>query len=596
MSVPIRERRTSTATVLLVAGALLAALVATSAAARSTATPSNVSSPTISGVAVEGETLTGSLGAWTGTPPISYAAAWHRCDATGAGCAAVGGQTTQTYAVTTADIGFTLRFVVTATNGEGAESAASQPTAVVTGPTVPVSTADPVVTGSAVEGSTLTTTTGTWTGTAITYAYQWVRCDAGGGLPDGSDCPSIPGATSSSYTPVVDDIGRRLRVQVIASNVAGSAAAASNPTSPVTPSTTIGPPRNAIEPSISGTMAVGRSLLGSAGTWEGSTPLTFAYRWVRCAADGGSADGSSCTTIPNATASSYTTTSDDVGHRLRIVVTATNSLGERTAASNATAVIQGSSTTAPTAQAPRNTSLPSIIGSPAVGGTLTATSGTWTGTAPLTYSYRWLRCDADGGDFDGSDCPDITGATGTQYRPTAADLGRRLRVQVTARNSLGTDFETSNATAQVQSSAGGTTPPPANLPPGAVRLGDGKYSIPVTSVSLPARLLVGSTVFVPRVVRSRARPLELRVRVLDTRGYVVRSALVLARSTPLVTTRPGEVRSGRDGWVRIRLRPRASFPLDGRRIQFVVSVRKQSDGSRVGVSSRRVVRVLTARR
>ena len=71
-----------------------------------------------------GETLTASLGAWTGTPPISYAAAWHRCDAAGAGCAAVGGQTTQTYAVTTADIGSTLRFVVTATNGEGTVSAA----------------------------------------------------------------------------------------------------------------------------------------------------------------------------------------------------------------------------------------------------------------------------------------------------------------------------------------------------------------------------------------------------------------------------------------------------------------------------------------
>jgi hypothetical protein len=461
---------------------------------------------------------------------------------------------------------------------------------------VPVRTADPVVTGTAVEGSTLTTTTGTWTGTAITYAYQWVRCDAGGGLPDGSDCPSIPGATSSGYTLAADDLGRRLRVQVIASNVAGSAAAASNPTSPVTPSTTIGPPRNTTEPSITGTMTVGRSLLASAGTWEGATPLTFAYRWVRCAADGGSADGSSCTTIPNATSSSYSTTSDDVGHRLRIVVTATNSLGERAAASNATAAVQGSSTTAPTAQAPRNTSRPSIIGSPAVGGTLTATSGTWTGTAPLTYSYQWLRCDADGGDVDGADCPDIMDATSTQYRPTAADLGRRLRVQVTARNSVGSDFETSNATAQVQTSAGETTPPSANLPPGAVRLGDGKYSIPVTSVSLPARLLVGDAVFVPRVVSSRARPLELRVRVLDTRGYVVRSALVLARSTPLVTSKPGEVRSGRDGWVRIRLRPRASFPLDGWRIQFVVSVRKPSDGSRVGVSSRRVVRVLTARR
>ena len=43
-----------------------------------------------------------------------------------------------------------------------------------------------------------------------------------------------------------------------------------------------------------------------------------------------------------------------------------------------------------------NTVPPSITGTPADGGTLTADHGTWTGTLPITYHYQWQRCDADG--------------------------------------------------------------------------------------------------------------------------------------------------------------------------------------------------------
>ena len=52
----------------------------------------------------------------------------------------------------------------------------------------PVNEDEPVVSGAAVVGSTLTGTTGNWTGGVSTYAYQWVRCDSDGGLPDGSNC------------------------------------------------------------------------------------------------------------------------------------------------------------------------------------------------------------------------------------------------------------------------------------------------------------------------------------------------------------------------------------------------------------------------
>jgi hypothetical protein len=609
MSVPNRRRvfrgatRWPGASVLAAGAVAVGALLTTGAEARSQALPANVSPPTISGTAVAGEELTASVGSWTGTPPITFTFAWLRCDAGGASCAPIAGATAQTYVLGAGDIGSTVRVEVTGTNAEGFASAQSAPTALVTAQTAPVNTAEPVISGSPVEGSTLNATTGTWTGTSITFAYQWVRCGPDGGLSDGSNCPSIPGATSESYTLDAADIGQRLRVQVTASNATGATAAASNATDVITQSTTTGPPRNTVEPSISGVLAVGRVLFASVGTWSGETPITFTYQWVRCGDDGGLPDGSNCTFIEGATTSSYIPATDDVGHPLRIRITATNSLGTDTVASNATAAIQSSSTTVGPS-APRNTFLPTIFGSPAVGTTLTATNGVWTGTAPLLYSYQWRRCDAGGGSSTGLDCPEITGATGTQYVPTTADLGRRLRVQVTARNTLGTTVATSNATALVQAAGSGTTPPPpptttppppANLPPGAVRLPAGMYSVPVTSVSPPQRLVAGAVDFVPDTVRSRARPFVLRVRVLDTRGYAVRDALVFVRSTPLVTSSTGEVRTGRDGWARVRVTPQADFPLNRKSVQFFVRVRKQSDELLEGVSNRRLVQVATAR-
>lgn len=597
-----RATRRLTASMLLAGAVAIAALSTTGAEARSQAPPANVSLPTISGMAVTGETLTASEGSWTGAPFSTTAFAWLRCDPAGLNCALISGATLVTYIPETGDVGNTLRVQVTKTNAEGPVSARSDPTAVVTTPSEPVNTAEPLISGTPVEGSTLSTTNGTWTAAgSITYTYQWLRCDASGGLPNGSDCPTIPGATSSSYTLTDDEIGRRLRVQVTASTSAGSNTATSNPTDVITQSTTTGPPRNTVEPSISGVLAVGRALFASVGTWSGEPPITFSYQWVRCGGDGGLPDGSNCTFISGATTSSYIPSTDDVGSPLRVRITATNSLGTETVASNATAAIQASSTTVGPS-APRNTFLPVILGSPAVGTTLTATNGVWTGTAPLLYSYQWRRCDADGGSSTGLDCAVITGATGTQYVPTAADLGRRLRVQVTARNTLGTTVATSNATALVQAAGSGTTPPPpptsppppANLPPGAIRLPAGLYSVPVTSVSPPQRLVAGAIDFVPDTVRSRTRPFVLRVRVLDTRGFAIRDALVFVRSTPLVTSSPGEARTGRDGWASVQLRPRASFPL-GTRVQFFIRVRKQSDQLLEGVSNRRLVQVATAR-
>jgi hypothetical protein len=105
----------------------------------SSAPPQVVSLPQVSGTAAVGQTLTASQGTWSNSP-TSYAAAWQRCDTAGANCAAVAGASALTYAVTTADVGATLRVVVTASNSGGSGVAVSAQTSVVPSPPTSTST------------------------------------------------------------------------------------------------------------------------------------------------------------------------------------------------------------------------------------------------------------------------------------------------------------------------------------------------------------------------------------------------------------------------------------------------------------------------
>ena len=104
---------------------------------------------------------------------------------------------------------------------------------------------------------------------------------------------------------------------------------------------------------------------------------------------------------------------------------------------------------------PNNTGEPSIVGDAIEGRTLTANRGTWSGTTPMSFAYRWLRCPTDGGAADGSNCAPIGGSAGagTTYRLRDADVGIRIRVRVTATNADGSDTAVSNPTAIVQGSA-----------------------------------------------------------------------------------------------------------------------------------------------
>lgn len=262
------------------------------------------------------------------------------------------------------------------------------------------------------------------------------------------------------------------------------------------------------------------------------------------------------------------------------------------AASGALAVLASGAVAASTV-APRNTTPPLIVGETRVGETLRATTGTWTGTTPMTFAFQWLRCTRQ-------NCRDIPGATNSTYRLVAADEARWMRVRVTATNRDGSASATSALSPRVQArNAPQPQPqpqpqPPAGGPAGQIRLAGGLISIPVTSVTAPHRLVISGVQFSPTIVRSRA-PITARFRVTDTRGFVVREALVFVRSTPLVTSTPPEQTTGTDGWVTFRLVPRADFPLNGKAVQFFVRARKAGDNLLAGVSSRRLVQVRTGR-
>lgn len=109
----------------------LAALVGVGSAVAAAGPPQNTAKPTISGAARQPQTLTADRGTWTGTQPISYSFQWMRCDSSGNSCARIVGATANTYKLTSADVGNTLRVRVRASNSGGASTATSDQTAVV---------------------------------------------------------------------------------------------------------------------------------------------------------------------------------------------------------------------------------------------------------------------------------------------------------------------------------------------------------------------------------------------------------------------------------------------------------------------------------
>ncbi|MDX6441213.1 MAG: hypothetical protein QOE43_942 [Gaiellaceae bacterium] len=270
-----------------------------------------------------------------------------------------------------------------------------------------------------VVGHFLTASVGSWDGAfPISYAYQWKRCDAGD--PLNGPCVNITGATSSFYTPVAADAGKRLRVQVTATNGQGTAAQNSESSAPVVAL----PVKLRVTPQILGGNVVDTPLSLTAGTWDGSTPITFTYSWRRCNPVG---DPATCVQIPDATTSTYTPTVQDIGFSIRVWITGTNLAGSDVAITNHTYPIVDKQHFSPSVVTP-----PSVAGTLTTGRQLTADIGTYSGDLPIKTTFAWQRCDATG-----ASCRVIPNAKKIVYFPTVADVGYTVRVAVTVTNAYG---------------------------------------------------------------------------------------------------------------------------------------------------------------
>src|SRR4051794_23254315 len=201
---------------------------------------------------------------------------------------------------------------------------------------VPNNTASPTITGASTarEGQTLTATNGTWANSPTSFRYQWQRCSAAG-----ADCAGIVSATNQSYTPASADVDQRLRVVVTGVNADGQSSATSAATDVVSGGDA---PVAKVKPTVTGTAKVGEELSADPGTWTGGA-TSFTFQWQRC--DGVTGP---CTDVANATARSYGVRTADVGHRLRVAVTAKNASSSSTANSDTTAVVGSNATPTPT--------------------------------------------------------------------------------------------------------------------------------------------------------------------------------------------------------------------------------------------------------
>jgi hypothetical protein len=93
----------------------------------------------------------------------------------------------------------------------------------------PVNTVSPVVSGSTVQGSVLSCTTGTWLNSPTSFAYQWYN-----------QTGIVTGATGSTYVTRFPDVGGNVYCAVTATNAGGSNTANSNLVGPITAASNVG--------------------------------------------------------------------------------------------------------------------------------------------------------------------------------------------------------------------------------------------------------------------------------------------------------------------------------------------------------------------
>jgi subtilisin family serine protease/fibronectin type 3 domain-containing protein len=347
----------------------------------------------------------------------------------------------------------------------------------------PVNTAVPTITGTANTEQTLTASTGSWTESPTSYAYQWQRCDS-----TGANCTAVEGATTSTYVIKSTDVGSTLRVAVTASNSAGKSAPASSEHTAVVQQglatfgkTNVGASSDAF---AANRKRVNRHALSVAGTVTKLSiylaPTGTSGEQVIKGLIYADSSGSPAALLATSTQLTFKSTNTagwydlpfasppalTVGNYWIGVITGgtggiagfrydkvtgsrdynsnsytsgpTNPFGSFSTDSEQASLYATYTATTQQGSPPANTALPTISGTATVGQTLTASTGSWT-ESPTSYAYKWQRCDNAG-----ANCTAIEGATTASYVIKAADQGFTLRIAVTASNSAGSSSPASS--------------------------------------------------------------------------------------------------------------------------------------------------------
>ena len=369
--------------------------------------------PTIVGEAIGGSTLTADISAIqdeNGLARVKFYYQWLSSD--GGTITDLQGATESRYTLKLADEGRTVSVRVSFTDRHGyAESLESLPTAPVVGVANSPASGLPIINGTAEVSNTLTADISEILDAdglvSATFSYQWIA-------NYGTAETEIAGATSSTYTLALDDVGNTIAVRVRFTDDYGfEETLTSEPTAAVI--VRISSPASGL-PIINGTAEVSNTLTADISEIldaDGLVNATFSYRWI---ANYGTAE----TEIAGATSSTYTLALDDVGNTIAVRVRFTDDYGfEETLTSEPTAVVI----------ARRNSpasGLPTISGTAEVPSELTADiSGISDadGLVNATFSYRWI---ANYGTAE----TEIAGATSFTYTLSADDEGKTVAVRV----------------------------------------------------------------------------------------------------------------------------------------------------------------------
>ncbi|HWT33949.1 MAG TPA: hypothetical protein VN107_09300 [Microbacterium sp.] len=343
--------------------------------------------PVIVGTPKVDSPLSVSAGTWDAAATLTYA--WTIAGTT------VG--TDPSFTPTAAQQGAALSVTVTG-SADGYNTASRVSAAVTIGTATFTTKPVPTIVGAIRVGSRLTAKPGTWS-PAASFSYSW-------------KVSGVPVSTASTFTPAATQRGRSLTLTVSAKRA--GYVTVTQTTKPITIGYGV---FVAPTPKISGSAVVGSTLTANAGTW--SPWASKSYRWLR-----------NGVAITGATGASYKVTSTDWGKKISVRVTGTRAAyltKTMTSASTAYVVKRFSLTTAPT-----------ITGTTRVNSILSAHRTAW---SPLvsSYTWQWKRNGVS-----------IVGATGSAYRLTVADYGKKITVMFTGRRGgYATTSRTSAATAAV---------------------------------------------------------------------------------------------------------------------------------------------------